>query len=40
MKQGNSGKKIWGINKVHNKDAKWLSYIKSEHLNLDHEEDK
>ena len=33
-------KKIWSINKVHNKDAKWLSYIKSEHLNLDHEEDK
>ena len=32
-------KKIWGINKVHNKDAKWLSNIKSEPLNLDGEED-
>ena len=28
-------KKIWGINKVHNKDAEWLSNIKSELLNLD-----
>ena len=32
-------KKIWGINKVHNKDAEWLSNIKSELLNLDREED-
>ena len=32
-------KKIWGINKVHNKNAEWLSNIKSEFLNLDHEED-
>ena len=32
-------KKIWHINKVHNKDAEWLSNIKSELLNLDREED-
>ena len=32
-------KKIWGINKVHNKDAEWLSNIKSELLNLDCEKD-
>ena len=32
-------KKIWSINKVHNKDAEWLSNIKSELLNLDREED-
>ena len=32
-------KKIWGINKVHNKDAEWLSNTKSELLNLEQEED-
>ena len=35
-------KKTWGTNKVHNKDNKdteWLSNIKSELSNLDHEED-
>ena len=32
-------KKIWGINKIHNKDAEWLSNIKFELLNLDREED-
>ena len=31
-------KKIWGINKVH-KDDEWLSNIKSELWDLDHEED-
>ena len=32
-------KKIWGINKVHHKDAEWLPNIKLELLNLDCEED-
>ena len=35
MKAGNSGKKIWGINKAHNKDTESLSKIKSELLSLD-----
>ena len=39
MKAENSGKKIWGINKVHNKDSEWLSNIKSELLNLDRKQD-
>ena len=39
MKAGNSGKKIWGINKAHNKGTESLSKIKSELLSLDHEED-
>ena len=38
MKAENSGKKIWGINKVH-KDSEWLSNIKSELLNLDRKQD-
>ena len=29
MKARNPEKKIWGVNKVHNKDAEWLSNIKS-----------
>ena len=40
MKAGNCEKKIWGINKVHIKDAEWLSNIKSELLDLDCEEDR
>ena len=36
---GNSGKITWCSNNVHNKDAEWLSNIKSELLNLEHEED-
>ena len=39
MKSENSGKKIWGINKAHNKDTEWLSNIKFEFLNLDLEQD-
>ena len=39
MKAGNSGKKIWGINKADNKGTESLSKIKSELLSLDHEED-
>ena len=35
MKAGNSSKKIWGINKAHNKDTESLSKIKSELLSLD-----
>ena len=30
---------LWGINKVHNKDAEWISNIKSELLDLDREQD-
>ena len=32
-------KKIWCTDNVYNKDAEWLSNIKSELLNLDREED-
>ena len=39
MKAGNSRKKIWDINKVHNKDSEWPSNIKSELLNLDRKQD-
>ena len=42
LKKKKKKKKTWGTNKVHNKDNKdteWLSNIKSELSNLDHEED-
>ena len=32
-------KQVLGINKIHNKDAEWLSNVKSELLNLEHEDD-